>query len=614
MEHYPYDSRNPLYRSHIGAVAAGTPLRLRLLLHNDARVHTAFINLCRDGEGPREIPLTPAEQLEDYRFYDCTLCLEEGLYWYSFFYDSDYGRMFVTKTDHSLGIVSPDGEGWQQTVYDADYETPDWIKGGIIYQIFPDRFCRSDKEKQSVPQDRYIQEDWSAQPAYRQDGNIRSLGNDYYGGDLAGIESKLEYLSSLGVSCIYLNPIFEAHSNHRYNTADYLKIDPLLGSADDLKSLCNHAEALGINIILDGVFSHTGDDSIYFNKYRRYDSDGAYISDSSPYRSWYSFQNYPNRYSSWWGVPSLPETNESDNSFSEFITGDKGVLRYWMDYGIKGWRLDVADELPDSFLDKIRNAVKSKDRDAFILGEVWEDATNKISYGYRRRYLRGKQLDSVMNYPLSNAIIHFVRGGNARELIDLTLTQAENYPKPALDTLMNHIGSHDTARILTRLGCNRNGSREWQASQHLNDGELAHGKRLLKLAAALQYTLPGIPSLYYGDEAGMEGYGDPFCRAAYPWGNEDRELLEFYRKLGRIRRENSAFKNGDFLPLYSEIGYIAFLRKSDKSSVFICVNRWHEDANVSLPKEFEHGCVLMGETPNGNTVTVKGYGISIIKA
>lgn len=613
MEYYPYDSRNPLYRSHIGAVAAGTPLRLRLLLHNDARVHTAFINLCRDGEEPREIPLTPADRLEDYRFYDCTLCLEEGLYWYSFFYDSDYGRMFVTKTDHSLGIVSPDGEGWQQTVYDADYKTPDWIKGGIIYQIFPDRFCRSGKEKKNVPQDRYIQNNWSAQPAYRQDGSIPSLGNDYYGGDLAGIESKLEYLSSLGVSCIYLNPIFEAHSNHRYNTADYLKIDPLLGNSDDLKSLCKHAKALGINIILDGVFSHTGDDSVYFNKYRRYDSEGAYISDSSPYRSWYAFQNYPDRYSCWWGVPSLPETNESDSGFSDFITGDNGVLRYWMDCGIKGWRLDVADELPDGFLDKIRNAVKSKDRDAFILGEVWEDATNKISYGYRRRYLRGKQLDSVMNYPLSDAIIRFVKGGNARELIDLTLTQAENYPKPALDTLMNHIGSHDTARILTRLGCDRNGSREWQASQHLNEGELAHGKRLIKLAAALQYTLPGIPSLYYGDEAGMEGYGDPFCRAAYPWGNEDSELLELYRQLGHIRRENAAFKDGEFLPLYSEIGYIAFLRKNDKNSVFICVNRWHEDASVSLPEEFANGCVLMGETPVGNTVTVKGYGISIIK-
>ena len=613
MGYYPYDSRNPLYRSQFGAVAANTPLRLRLLLSNEARVSSAFLHICRDGEQPFDVKMEPADALDEYRFYECEVTFGEGLYWYSFFYDSDYGRMFVTKGAHSLGIVSPDGECWQQTVYERDYATPDGIKGGIIYQIFPDRFCCSGKAKSGVPADRFIQNDWSAQPAFRQDGSPCSLGNDYYGGDLAGIESKLPYLKSLGVSCIYLNPIFEAHSNHRYNTADYMKIDPSLGNEHDLESLCRAANRYGMTVMLDGVFSHTGDDSVYFNKYGRYESQGAAQSWDSPYIDWYSFQEWPNRYSSWWGVPTLPETNENNAGFSNFITGDDGVISYWMDRGVKGWRLDVADELPDEFIDKIRAVVKKKDREAFLLGEVWEDATNKISYGVRRRFLRGRQLDSVMNYPLADAIIEFVKGGNARDLVDLVLTQCENYPPQALACLMNHIGSHDTARILTRLGCERNGNREWQSADRLGSEERAQAKRLLKTAAALQYFLPGVPSLYYGDEAGIEGHGDPFCRGTYPWGHEDTELLEFYRALGRIRRSCPAFREGRFIPLYSEIGYVSFLREDDRDGVFITVNRWHETADITLPEAYRNGTVLMGPQPCGNRIPLEGYGISVIR-
>lgn len=613
MGYYPFDSRNPIYRSHIGAVTADTPLRLRLLLHTDARVHTAFLSLSRDGEETREIKMEPCEYLDDYRFYECEVNLREGLYWYSFFYDSDYGRMYVTNTEHSLGTVSSEGKCWQQTVYEKDFKTPDWIKGGIIYQIFPDRFCKSGNKKDDIPEDRFLQEDWYAQPAFRQDGQRRCLGNDYYGGDLLGIEDRLPYLKSLGVNCIYLNPIFEAHSNHRYNTADYMKIDSVLGSEDDLKKLCASAKKLGISIILDGVFSHTGDDSVYFNKYGRYGDLGAFNDANSPYKSWFNFKNWPYEYSCWWGVPSLPETRENDESFSEFITGENGVLSHWMDCGIKGWRLDVADELPDEFIDKIRYRIKAKDKDAFLIGEVWEDATNKISYGYRRRYLRGRQLDSVMNYPLCDAIIDFVKGENSRKLIDLVLTQAENYPRPALNALMNHIGSHDTARILTRLGTEENGNREWQATVRLSEEQLNSAKRLLLLAVTLQYTLPGVPSVFYGDEVGLTGYGDPFCRCTYPYGKEDTELLEFYRNIGKIRRENSAFSEGEFVPLYSEIGYIAFMRRDKNNCIFIAVNRWHEDATLSLPDGFENAEVLYGNAPCDNKILLNGYGISILK-
>lgn len=612
MQYYPFDSRNSLYKSHIGASAAGETLRLRLLLHRDAHVHKAFLLLCRDGEPAWEIPMSPAEELEDYRFYDCEITPSEGLYFYAFRYDSDYGCMSVTKTETSLGTVSDKGVWWQQTVYDSDFHTPDWLKGGIIYQIFPDRFFFGGKPKENIPTDRFLQKDPLAQPAFLQNGEPRSLGNDYYGGDLDGVRQKLPYLQSLGVSCIYFNPIFEAHSNHRYNTANYLKIDPLLGTEEDLKALCADAEKYGIYVILDGVFSHTGHDSVYFNKRRRYGTEGAYNSESSPYRSWFNFSHWPDSYSCWWGVPSLPETDENDPSFSDFITGNGGVLQKWLDCGIKGWRLDVADELPDEFLDKIRHAVKAKDKDAYILGEVWEDATNKISYGARRRFIRGKQLDSVMNYPLADAIIKFCTGGDADKLLSAVENILENYPSPAVNTLFNHLGTHDTARILTRLGTAEYGNREWQSTRTLSEEEYRTAKNRLFAAAVLQYTLPGVPSVYYGDEAGMQGFGDPFCRGAYPWGREDKEILNFYISLGQIRRNCTAFADGEFNSHICRLGIFSFIRQNGDSAAFIAVNRWHCEDKIPLPNGFSDGNVLMGNVSDGYAV-IPPFGAVIVK-
>ncbi len=618
MQYYPFDSRNSLYKSVYGAIASDTPLRLCVLLHNDAKVHNVWLCLKNDtSDNLCEYELTPENWLEDYRFYSITLPFSEGLYWYYFRYTSDYGEFKITKAEHSLGIVSDTGKHWQLTVYDKEYKTPDWLKGGIIYQIFPDRFYKSGKKKINVPTDRFIQEDWDALPEHTQNDNIKYLGNDYFGGDLQGITEKLEYLSSLGVSAIYLNPVFEAHSNHRYNTADYMKIDSLLGDEKDLKRLCKKAKSYGISIILDGVFSHTGDDSIYFNKYNRYEALGAYNSRESQFSSWYSFKSFPHSYSSWWGISTLPETNENDSSFTEFVTGENGVLRYWIRAGIKGWRLDVADELPDEFLDNVRKAIKTENSEAFLLGEVWEDATNKVSHGGRRRYLRGKQLDSVMNYPFAEAIIGFLNGDNSRKLIDAVLDITENYPPQCVDLLMNHIGTHDTQRILTRLGANPSlsGDRNWQSTQKLNEEQYIHAVRHLKLAATLQYTLPGVPSLYYGDEAGVEGYGDPFCRKTYPWGKENKELIEFYKILGKIRRENSCFAGGRFIPVYANMGHIAYIRESEdkKNSILIAVNRWCDDAFIDLPDGFQNATVLYGNAPENNQLKIGSKNICILR-
>ncbi len=612
-----YDSRDKFYKSKFGAVASGESLKLRLLVHNDARVSSTYLRVHRDREyGITEHPLTPAENFGDYRAFECEIAFDTGLYFYSFRYLSDYGEFFITADKNKKGVISPDGDWWQLTCYDKDFKTPEWLKGGIIYQIFPDRFYASGKRKSLVPKDRYIVKDKTNTPEFRQKNGICSLGNDYYGGDLAGINEKLPYLSSLGVTCIYLNPIFEAHSNHRYNTADYTKIDPLLGSERDLKALCKKAKKYGVNIILDGVFSHTGNDSLYFNEYRRYTEVGAAESVDSPYRSWYKFDNSRLGYSAWWGVPSLPEINEDDPSFTEFITGEDGIIKRWVKCGIKGWRLDVADELPDKFLDKLRIALKSSDPDAFLLGEVWEDASNKISYNERRRYLHGRQLDSVMNYPFADAVIKFVRGGDGYEFTEKIMTILENYPKASVDLLMNHLGTHDTARILTNLGHEGEHpkTRAEQAVSKLSNEEYKTGVQRLRIAAVLQYTLPGVPSLYYGDEAGMEGFGDPFCRGFYPWGRENTELLEFYKWLGTFRKENSVFKSGEFIPVVSGLGTVAFIRESENEKLLIAVNRWCDADTITLPDDFKDGTVLYGNTPENGELRVNAVDFSIIKA
>ncbi|MBO4694021.1 MAG: glycoside hydrolase family 13 protein [Clostridia bacterium] len=616
MQYYPFDSRKVLYRRPYGAVKENEKLLIRLLLHSDAHVHNAFLRIVDDRSGDmHEIELAPREWFEGYRFYDTDITLPDGLYWYDFRYTSDYGQFFVVRENGGRGVVSKsEGVKWQITVYLSDFKTPDWLKGGIIYQIFPDRFFSSAVPKNNIPEDRYLCEEWSAQPEYRQNGEKKSLGNDYFGGDLKGIKEKLSYLKDLGVTCIYLNPVFEAHSNHRYNTADYLKIDCMLGDESDLKDLCKEAKENGIGIILDGVFSHTGDDSIYFNKYGRYGEGGAYRDYSSKYHNWYKFNRFPDDYAAWWGVPSLPETNEENESFSEFITGKDGVLRHWLRAGISGWRLDVADELPDSFLDKIRTAIKEENPEAFLLGEVWEDASNKISYGARRRFLRGRQLDSVMNYVFANAIIDFVRNSNAKKLQNAVEDVMENYPCDSVHLLMNHIGTHDTARVLTVLGRKDcyTGDREWQSKHRLTQEEYLLGLKRLKIAAILQYTLPGVPSVFYGDETGVEGFGDPFCRLTYPWGAENTDLLNFYRKLGKVRRGSLAFKEGKFKPFIANGDLFAFIRKKGSNRVFIAVNRGEEDVNLTLPDEFVNVKSIFGTAPDNDLLCLHPFSYSVI--
>ncbi len=582
-----FNSRDTHYREPFGAVEQETAVRFRIRLPREWQCRAAWL-LRNEDQGLTEWDgMFWAGSEEESEWWECHFTpAQAGLYWYGFAIDIRDGRRYLTcRSDGTAELSIQDGKRWQLTCYETGFTTPDWLAGGVMYQIFPDRFARSAQHKENVPADRVHREVWGEQPHWEPDAAGIVHNNDYFGGDLQGIREKLPYLQALGVTCIYLNPIFEAHSNHRYDTADYSKIDPLLGTEEDFRQLVSDARQHGMRVILDGVFSHTGADSVYFNRNARYPSVGAYQSLESPYARWYQFRRWPSDYAAWWGFPTLPEVNELDESFAEYINGERGIVAKWLRAGASGWRLDVADELPDGFLEGLRRRVKATDPQAMVLGEVWEDASNKQSYGHRRRYLLGQQLDSVMNYPFREAILDVVRDGNATRFFKRVCAIVENYPPQVTRVLMNSLGTHDTERAITLLaGEPANGrGRRWQAEQRLTPEQYEKGRRLLKLAAALQYCLPGVPCIYYGDETGMEGYRDPLNRGCYPWDAQDRDLIGWFEQLGQLRAQHSLFREGAFRPLPSPEGTVVFER-SDENEVLVCaVNCREQTVHIILP-------------------------------
>lgn len=618
MHYIPYNSRLQFHKNIFGAIREGCTVCLRVILPREMQCSAVRLVWHRDGETESRNSLD-WDCMEGYgeEWWKIEFTPEKaGLYWYHFEYDMPFGKGEIRHTTNGIGKFCSDGEDFQLTVYEKGLETPDKYKGGIIYQIFPDRFCRAEIENPDIPDDRILRDDWGAQPHWQPNENGKVLNNDYFCGNLKGIEEKLDYLASLSVTCIYLNPIFEAHSNHRYNTADYSKIDPLLGNEEDFISLCTKAKEKGIDIILDGVFNHTGSDSIYFNKELRYSSVGAFNSTESPYSDWYSFRKWPDDYESWWDFNTLPNVNEESESYCNFIFGENGIIKKWLRLGASGWRLDVADELPDSFLDKLNKCVKEEKNDALILGEVWEDASNKLAYNKRRRYLLGGQLDSVMNYPFADAIMYFMRTGIANGFTDKIMTILENYPPQCIPLLMNHIGTHDTARAVTAMvgeSCEGR-DRRWQAAQKLSDEQLEIGTQMLKTASAIQFTLPGIPSIYYGDEAGLTGYKDPFNRGCYPWGKENEEIIDWYRQLGRIRKDNPALYDGSFYPVSEAAGCIAYVRSTQYNRIMTIANRNVHPITYYLPDDWHGAKLLIGGTSiDFTSVEIPAYGAVILQ-
>ncbi len=569
--HFYYDPLDPQCKSIEGAVRRGCEVLFQTYLVDGDQADdvSCTLELYRDDGAKFSFPM----KRERDRFFVSLRFNVVGLYFYYFSLGSDefLGRGALRRAE-----LTQHPESWQVTVYGEEYHTPDWFKGGIMYQIFPDRFCKVGDYP--IKPYKIMRDDWGGQPYFRPNSFGKVLNNDFFGGNLRGIRSKLGYLASLHVTTVYLNPIFDAYSNHRYDTGDYMQIDGLLGTKEDFDLLIEDAAACGIRIILDGVFNHTGDDSRYFNKFGRYDSVGAYQSLQSPYADWYHFHRYPDTYDSWWGIETLPAVNEHSRSYQNFICGEDGVVKTWLRRGAAGFRLDVADELPDFFLKKLRAALKEQAPDALIIGEVWEDASNKISYDVRREYLQGDELDSVMNYPLKNAIINFVLSGKTAMLRETIAMLRDNYPKETLNALMNILGTHDTPRILTVFGNKHPADKEEMSHTFLTAEERAHAKELVRMAAVLQFTLFGVPCIYYGDEAGLEGYQDPFCRGCFPWDNIDESLRAFYEKLGAIRTEiyPEVFTDGAYREIYADVGCLIYERKKTHARVIVCCNRSNE--------------------------------------
>ena len=610
-----FHSRNPQYRSPTGAVAAGTNVHFKISMDRDLRCSAAAL-LISDiaGKVERYGMFWCGMNGDHAEWWECDYKPETaGLRFYWFEVDTWRGRISLNRTYGGDGILYGK-DRWQLTVYEKEDKAADWLAGGIMYQIFPDRFFCSGEKKENVPDDRKMHENWEEIPQWWPDESGEITNQDYFGGDLKGIEQKLDYLESLGVTCLYLNPIFEAHSNHRYNTADYSRIDPLLGIEEDFRSLCQAAEKHGMRILLDGVFSHTGSDSIYFNREGRYHSEAAYNSQHPPFHSWYTFRRWPNDYECWWNFDTLPNVNETNETYMRYINGKNGIIRKWLRAGAAGWRLDVADELPDEFLDALAKAAKAEKPDAIVLGEVWEDASNKCAYGQHRRYLLGGQLDSVMNYPFRDAILGFLTGANPADMMECIMNILENYPPQTIHSLMNHIGTHDTERALTVLAGKplKQHGREWQSRHKLNAEQRERGLKLLRLASLLQYTLPGVPCLYYGDEVGMEGYRDPFNRGTYPWGKEDQELLEWYRTLGKIRKSCPVLEEGGMVPYLAEKECFSFMRLGKGHALLVSVNRSGWDQGLHIPYEWHQVTPLLGPAPENEWLHLPPYGYSLL--
>ena len=654
------------YREPAGAVPTGTPVTLKLRVDEFAKPWFSEVRLLVGEPGGsieslewRAVPLE--EERGGYRahmqasdgprvaFYAFELVLTGGE---SFFYvpradgRSTMGELVVSGVDGTWGddgwsyadhrIEKPSSgqyglegpkPGFQLTVYESGFTTPEWLSGAIMYQIFPDRFARGRRgalEKglaahESMGRPVRLHSDWNEEPEW--EGTFGDGGEDdpvydpidFFGGTLAGIREKLPYLASLGVEVLYLNPVFEARSNHRYDTADYERIDPLLGTNGDFRKLASAARKQGISILLDAVLSHTGDDSRYFNALGTYDEPGAIQGSDSPYFAWYDFE-HPSEgasYRCWWGYPALPEVDERNGSWQRYMFGGahgpRGVLAQWLDRGAGGFRLDVADEIPDEVLEELRESVKSAKPDAAIIGEVWEDPTTKVSYGSRRTYALGGSLDSVMNYPLRAALLGFaLQSVDAYQLCTFLKLQQSNYPSAFYRCAMNLLSSHDVERVRSVLAFGQSLKQfdrfgQYEAVSAITAEQDEAGAQLQRMLVGLLYALPGSPCIYYGDERGMHGGGDPFCRATFPWDGARRDcgvdVTDAYRELGAIRKGSDALREGPFACYALGPDALAVVRTAgeseDGASWVVLVNR----SDRAVSGAFDAACILTARAP-----------------
>ena len=584
-------SQQRFFRHPYGAVPCNSIVKLRLSVKDAGVPRSVRVIYMPDGGEEKYENMPYVFSVLGASMYEIELKMPEKacLIWYFFEVATDSGIAYYGNNNENLGgkgavSFSYPSHPFQITVYNEDYKTPDWFKNADAYQIFPDRFYNGNENGEFLGgRTDIIQRNWGETPYYTAEqfgGEYKS--NDFFGGNLEGIIKKLDYLEDLGITVIYLNPIFKAASNHNYDTGSYEEIDPMFGDEKTFSRLCLEAKKHGIRIILDGVFNHTGDDSLYFNKYGKYDSVGAYQSKESPYYEWFNFIDYPEEYESWWGMTTLPQVNEQSEALREYLlTGENSIVKKWIRLGASGWRLDVVDELPDFFVQELRGAVKEVNPDAVIIGEVWEDASNKIAYSKRREYFYGNELDSVMNYPFRNALIDATlcrvdaEGFNRR-----IMSLKENYPPPAYYSTLNIVSSHDVERIVTLMGgvpTRHEVDRNYQATFRLDGYALETALKRTRLLMGIAMTMPGVPCLFYGDELGVQGYGDPFCRSCFPWDKMDEidpnaTMRNWVKSLIRLRKSSDAFSTGELENVYA-IGYTyGYIRTNGAERYVIIAN------------------------------------------
>ena len=600
-----YNSRKEEYKTPFGTLVPEEVCVLHLRIPRDVQASIVEL-IVEDAQGERAASFAFAwdGEADGYDSFKCDFSLRErGLYFYWFRIHGNNGPFRLFRQGD--GTNMEEGDKWQLSVVPEERKAPEACMGAVIYQIFPDRFCRlGDCDTTDKLRPFTLREDWGGQPRYLPDENGEVLCNDFFGGNFRGITSRLDYLRSLGVTILYLNPICMAFSNHRYDTCDYRRPDPLLGTEDDFRALCREAHRRGMRVIVDGVYSHTGSRSVYFDREGRF-GNGACSGESSPYYKWYTFRSFPDDYDCWWNFPTLPNVNELEPSYVDFIIeNEDSVIAYWLGLGADGFRLDVVDELPDEFVLRFHRRLRALKPDALLIGEVWEDASNKTAYDVHRRYFVDRELSSTMNYPWQKAIIAFCKGYDGGEALgEVVMTIAENYPPDVLHCMMNLLGSHDTMRILTELAGDFDGDRAYQAGVVLSPEQRALGGKRLRMASFLQYTLPGSPSIYYGDEAGMEGCKDPFCRGCFPWGNEDAALQAHYRRLGALKRAEPALRCGSVEVLEAGDGRFVFARRLHRETLMCYVNR----SELAMPLSDGKLCYDDGvETVEGKPVLRPG--------
>lgn len=576
--HIFHDSRDGAYRSPAGAQPCGARVRIRLRV-TDGAPDSVLLRLWYGRES--FLPMRPTAQ--DASLYEAWLetPAEPCLLWYDFQVWAQGQFYWYGNAEDGLGgegaPVYGEARSFQMTVYAPGFQTPDWARDAVFYQIFPDRFAPGGETER--PEGRIYHASWDETPLLCVDPDSGdNEAHDFFGGTLEGIRSKLPYLESLGVTALYLNPIFYASTNHRFDTVDWKRIDPLLGTEDDLRALCRDAAARGIRIILDGVFSHSGSENPFFLQARE--------QPDSPYRNWYRFEQWPDMYKCWWGFPTLPDLDKNQPEVVRYFLSDAdAVVKKWPLAGTDGWRIDVADELPMPYLRLLRAGVKGVKPEAMVLGEVWEDASHKVSYGQMRSYCLGDTLDGVMNYPLREAAIGFLTGaldaaGFKRRMDSLY----ENYPAPFANALLNIMGSHDRARCLNVL-CGMDGEnlpREKRGGIRLSARQRALAKRRLCLLLELTVAMPGMPCVYYGDEAGMEGAADPFSRAPFPWGREDEALTALFRTALARKRTLPALSDGALSIEAPLPDVVAVERRSETQRAGVVINRSDRARRVTV--------------------------------